>query len=159
MSLLTPKNPIATLGRSYTEQKNHFAIGRNSERCSYHTDLWIFVSVEFLTICRIPGSPKSEQNRKSCGKPRFWRERDADRQKSHSNLKKSSGMKLLARVDSVSCLRETDRRLFANNSREQLTLATTGLNVLTWKWMKLTMEISSIENSNLHIQIKKLKKL
>jgi len=25
------------------------------------------VSVEFLTICRIAGSPKSEQNRKSCG--------------------------------------------------------------------------------------------
>ena len=34
-----PKNPFASLGRSYTEQKNHFAIGRNSERCSYHTDL------------------------------------------------------------------------------------------------------------------------
>jgi len=27
------------LGRSCSEQKNHFAIGRNSERCSYHTDL------------------------------------------------------------------------------------------------------------------------
>jgi len=30
----------------------------------------------------------------------------------------------------------------------------TGLNVFTWKWMKLTMAISSIENSNLNIQIK-----
>ena len=35
--------PLPTLGRSYTEQKNHFAIGRNSERCSYHTDLSRFV--------------------------------------------------------------------------------------------------------------------
>ena len=50
------------------------------------------VSIEFLTICRIPEFPKSEQNRKSCGKPRFWRKRDADREKSHSNLKKSFGM-------------------------------------------------------------------
>ena len=32
-----------SLGRSYSEQKNHFAIGRNSERCSYHTDLSRFV--------------------------------------------------------------------------------------------------------------------
>ena len=39
VSLHTPKNPFASLGRSYTEQKNHFAIGRNSERFSYHTDL------------------------------------------------------------------------------------------------------------------------
>ena len=53
------------------------------------------VSIEFLTICRIQGFPKSEQNRKSCGKPRFWRKRDADPQKSHSNLKKSFGMNLI----------------------------------------------------------------
>jgi len=32
----------------------------------------------------------------------------------------------------------------------------TGVNLFTWKWMKLTMEISSIENSNVHIQIKNL---
>jgi len=32
----------------------------------------------------------------------------------------------------------------------------TWLNVLTYKWMKLAMAISSIENSNLHIQIKNL---
>ena len=37
------KNPFASLGRSYTEQKNHFAIGRNSKLCSYHTDLSRFV--------------------------------------------------------------------------------------------------------------------
>jgi len=43
VSLHTPRNPFASLGRSYTEQKNHFAIGRNSERCSYHTDFSRFV--------------------------------------------------------------------------------------------------------------------
>jgi len=43
VSLHTPKNPFASLVRSYTEQKNHFAIGRNSKRCSYHTDLSRFV--------------------------------------------------------------------------------------------------------------------
>jgi len=37
------KIPLPPLGRSYSEQKNHFAIGRNSERCSYHTDLSRFV--------------------------------------------------------------------------------------------------------------------
>jgi len=34
---------LPPVGRSYSEQKNHFAIGRNSERCSYHTDLSRFV--------------------------------------------------------------------------------------------------------------------
>jgi len=43
VSLHTPKNPFASLGRFYTEQKNHFAIVRNSEPCSYHTDLSRFV--------------------------------------------------------------------------------------------------------------------
>ena len=37
------KIPLPPLGRSYTEEKNHFAIGRNSERCCYHTDLSRFV--------------------------------------------------------------------------------------------------------------------
>jgi len=37
------KIPLPSLGRSYSEQKNYFAIGRNSERCSYHTDLSRFV--------------------------------------------------------------------------------------------------------------------
>jgi len=35
--------PKKSLGRSYSVQKNHFAIGRNSVRCSYHTDLSRFV--------------------------------------------------------------------------------------------------------------------
>jgi len=33
------KIPLPSLGRSYSEQKNHVAIGCNSERWSYHTDL------------------------------------------------------------------------------------------------------------------------
>jgi len=33
------KIPLPPLGRSYSDKKKHFAIGRNSERCSYHTDL------------------------------------------------------------------------------------------------------------------------
>jgi len=37
------KIPLPPLGRSYSEQKNHFAIGRNSERRCYHTDLSRFV--------------------------------------------------------------------------------------------------------------------
>ena len=37
------KIPLPPLGRSYSEQKNRFAIGRNSERCCYHTDLSRFV--------------------------------------------------------------------------------------------------------------------
>jgi len=42
-TLHAKKIPLPPLGRSYSEQKNHFAIGRNSERCSYHTDLSGFV--------------------------------------------------------------------------------------------------------------------
>ena len=37
------KIPLPPLGRTYNEPKNHFAIGRNSERCSYNTDLSRFV--------------------------------------------------------------------------------------------------------------------
>ena len=37
------KISLPPLGLSYTELKNHTAIGRNSERCSYHTDLSRFV--------------------------------------------------------------------------------------------------------------------
>jgi len=33
------KKSLCLPGLSYTEQKNQFAIGRNSERFSYHTDL------------------------------------------------------------------------------------------------------------------------
>jgi len=53
------------------------------------------VSIEFLTICRIPEFPKSEQNRKSCGNVRIWRKRAAVRRKNHSNLNKSFGMNML----------------------------------------------------------------
>jgi len=45
------------------------------------------VSIKFLTICRIPGFPKSEQNRKSCGNVQIWRKRDAVRRTNHCNLK------------------------------------------------------------------------
>ena len=44
------------------------------------------VRIEFLTICRIPEFPKSEQNRKSCGNVRIWRKRAAVLRKNHSNL-------------------------------------------------------------------------
>jgi len=50
------KITLATLGRSYTEQKNPFTIGHNSARCFYYTDLSRFVpsvSIEYLTICWI----------------------------------------------------------------------------------------------------------
>jgi len=53
------------------------------------------VSIEFLTIWRIPEFPKSEQNRKSCRNVRIWRKRAADRRKNHSNFNKSFGMKML----------------------------------------------------------------
>ena len=48
---------------------------------------WLSVSVNM-------NGPRHVTNRKSCGKPRFWRKRDTDRQKSHSNLKKSFGMNM-----------------------------------------------------------------
>jgi len=53
------------------------------------------ISIEFLTICRIPGFPKSEQNRKSCWNVRIWRKRAAVRRKNHSNLNKSFGMNMI----------------------------------------------------------------
>jgi len=37
------KIPLPPLGRSYSDQKNHFAVCRNSERFPYHTDLSRFV--------------------------------------------------------------------------------------------------------------------
>ena len=37
------KNPVCYLGRSCTEPKKPFAIGRHSERCSYNTDYSRFV--------------------------------------------------------------------------------------------------------------------
>jgi len=53
------------------------------------------VSIEFLTICRIPEFPISEQNRKSCGNVRICRKRAAVRRKNHSNLNKSFGMNIV----------------------------------------------------------------
>ena len=53
------------------------------------------VSIEFLTICRIPEFPKSEQNRESCGNVRILRERAAVRRKNNINLNKSFGMKVI----------------------------------------------------------------
>ena len=47
VSLHTPKKSLCLPRTVLHEQKNHFAIGRNSERCSYHTDLSRFV----LPIC------------------------------------------------------------------------------------------------------------
>jgi len=58
------------------------------------------VSIEFLTICRIPGFPKSKQNRKSCGNVRIWRKRAAVRRKNHNNLNKSFGMNVARLNDS-----------------------------------------------------------
>ena len=52
------------------------------------------VSIEFLTICRNPEFPKSEQNRKSCGNVRIWRKRAAIRRKNDSNLNKNFVMNL-----------------------------------------------------------------
>jgi len=49
------------------------------------------INIEFLTICRIPKFPKSEQNRKSCGNVR---KRAAVRRKNHSNLNKSFGINI-----------------------------------------------------------------
>jgi len=54
------------------------------------------VSIEFLTICRIPKFPKSEQNRKICGNVQIWRKRAAVCRKNHSNLKKSFEMKQMS---------------------------------------------------------------
>jgi len=49
-------------------------------------------SIEFLTICRIPEFPKSEQNRKICRNVRIWRKWAAVLRKNHINLNKSFGM-------------------------------------------------------------------
>jgi len=73
------------------------------------------VSIEFLTICRIPEFPKSEQNRKNCGNVRIWRKRAAVRRKNHSNLNKSFGMNLLLRVDHPRYLSALRKIMFSNH--------------------------------------------
>jgi len=87
--------PLPPLGLSYSVQKNHFAVGRNSERYSYHTDLSRFVFpisdpsvLNVLKFVRL----RNSQNRKSRGNVRIWWKRAADRRKNHSNLKKSFAM-------------------------------------------------------------------
>ena len=71
-----PKIPLPPLGRSYSEQKNHFAIGRNSKRFSYHTDLSRFVLPisdpsalnfsQFVGFQNSPNLSKIEQVAETC---------------------------------------------------------------------------------------------
>jgi len=96
------KIPLPTLGRSYSEQKS--LCNRSQFRTlSLPTDLSRFVlfhqrpvSIEFLTICRIPEFPKSEQIQKSCGNVRIWWKRADVLRKDHNNLNKSFGMNIMA---------------------------------------------------------------
>jgi len=70
------KIPLPTLGRSYSEQKNQVAIGRNSERCSYYTDLSRFVLhisdpsalnfSQFVGFQNSPNLSKIEKVAKTC---------------------------------------------------------------------------------------------
>ena len=71
------KKSLPPLGRSYSEQQNHFAIGRNSERCSYHTGFSRFVlpisdpsALNFSQFVGFQNSPKLK-NRKSYGNVRI----------------------------------------------------------------------------------------
>jgi len=64
---------LPPLGRSYTEEKNHFAIGRNSERCCYHTDLSRFVlpishpsALNFVGFQNSPNLSKIEKVGETC---------------------------------------------------------------------------------------------
>ena len=59
------KIPLQPLGRSYSNQKKHFAIGCSSERIFYHTDLFRFVlpisypsALNFSQFVRFQNSPK-----------------------------------------------------------------------------------------------------
>ena len=70
------------------------------------------VSIESLTICRIPEFPKFEQNRKSCGNVRIWRKRAAVLRKKHSSLIKSFRMNVLQCV-TVCC--NTPHTMHLNN--------------------------------------------
>jgi len=105
------KIPLPPLGRSYSEQKNHFAMQFQTLflphrfikiRPSHQTP----VSIECLTICRIPEFPKSEQNQKSCGNMRIWRKTAAVCRKNLSNLNKSFGMNMgCLKVPNTICTR------------------------------------------------------
>jgi len=59
------KNPFAAPRTVHSKQKNQFAIGRNPERCSYHTDLFRFVlpisdpsALNFSQFVGFQNSPK-----------------------------------------------------------------------------------------------------
>jgi len=81
-------------------KKNHFAIGRNSKRCSYRTDLSRFVLPisdpselnfsQYGGFQNFPNLSKIEKVAETC---EFFRKRAAVRRKNHSNLNKSFGMK------------------------------------------------------------------
>ena len=88
------KNPFAT-HRTVLQRAKKLICNRSQFRTLFLPHRFIKirpshqrpVSIEFLTICRIPGFPKCEQNRKSCGNVRIWRKRASVRRKNHSNLK------------------------------------------------------------------------
>jgi len=61
-----------------------------STTCELNPTMWHVRVTRF--VLPIPGFPKSEQNRKSCGNVRIWRKRAAVRRKSHNNFKYSFGM-------------------------------------------------------------------
>ena len=101
VSLHTPKKSLCLPRTVLHEQRNHFAIGRNSERCSYHTDLSRFVLPisdppalnlsQFVGFQDSPNLSKIEKVAETCefdGKEPLFVE------KNHSNLNKSFGMKL-----------------------------------------------------------------
>ena len=82
------KIPLQLLGGSCSEQKNHFAIGRNAERCSYHTDLSRFVLPisdpsalnfsQFVGLQNFPNLSKIEKVAETCefdGKAHLFVER------------------------------------------------------------------------------------
>jgi len=95
------KNPFAT-PRTVLQQAKKSLCNRSQFRTLFLPHRFIKIrpfhqrpiSIEFLTICRNPEFPKSEQNRKSCGNVRIWREKAAIRRKNHSNLNKSFGMNI-----------------------------------------------------------------
>jgi len=85
------KNPFAT-PRTVLQRAKKSLCNRSQFRTLFLPSHQRPVSTEFLTICRIPEFPKSEQNRQNCGNVRIWRKRAAVRRKNHSNLNKSFGI-------------------------------------------------------------------
>ena len=119
------------------EQKNHFAIGRNSKRCCYHTDLSRFVlpisDPSALNLSQFVGfqdSPNLSKNRKSCWNVRIWRKRAAVRRKNHSNLNKSLGMSMTA-TDVTQASEQAMLREFL--TKHQFKELEDGCHVITWR--------------------------